>query len=44
MYLDTCVTHHILMLFLDDYQKHFYSQSTSVHSASKALATMRYIN
>ena len=24
--------------------KHFSSQSTSVHSASEALATMRYIN
>jgi len=25
-------------------KKHFFSQSTSVHSASEALATMRYIN
>ena len=35
---------HILLLFLDDHLKHFFSQSTSVHSASEAFAIMRYIN
>jgi len=43
-YTETCVTRHILLLFLDDHLKHFFSQSTSVHSASEAFATMRYIN
>jgi len=41
---ETCVTRHILLIFLDDHLKHFFSQSTSVHSASEAFATMRYIN
>ena len=34
----------ILLLFLDDHLKYFFSQSASVHSASEAFATMCYIN
>jgi len=42
VYCQSCVTRHIMLLFLDDHLKHFFSQSTSAHSASEAFATMRY--